>query len=62
MNFQRARDLAIERFEQHVTDLLRKHQGNITHAAEKTGKDRLDFGQLIKKYGINRERFEGKGA
>jgi DNA-binding NtrC family response regulator len=55
-NFQRARRQTIESFEQRfVTDMLRKHQGNITHAAEKAGKDRRDFGRLIKKYGIRRE-------
>jgi DNA-binding NtrC family response regulator len=57
-NFQRARQRTIESFEQRfVIDMLRKHQGNITHAAERAGKDRRDFGRLIKKYGINRERF-----
>jgi DNA-binding NtrC family response regulator len=57
-NFQRARQRTIESFEQRfVTEMLRKHQGNVTHAAEKAGKDRRDFGRLIKKYGINRECF-----
>jgi len=54
-NFQSARRRMIETFEQRfVTDLLRKHQGNVTHAAQKAGKDRRDFGRLIKKYGIKR--------
>ena len=56
-NFQRARHRMIESFEQRfVTDILRKHQGNVTHAAQKAGKDRRDFGRLIKKYGIKRDR------
>ncbi len=58
LNFQRARQRTIESFEQRfVIDMLRKHQGNVTHAAEKAGKDRRDFGRLIKKYGISREGF-----
>ena len=57
-NFQRARQRTIESFEQRfVTDLLRKHQGNVTRAAQKAGKDRRDFGRLIKKYGIKRSNF-----
>jgi DNA-binding NtrC family response regulator len=54
-NFQRARRRMIENFEQRfVKELLRKHRGNVTHAAQKAGKDRRDFGRLIKKYGISK--------
>jgi DNA-binding NtrC family response regulator len=57
-SFQHERRRTIESFEQRfVTDLLRKHNGNVTHAAQKAGKDRRDFGRLIKKYGIRRDRF-----
>ena len=57
-NFQSARRRMIESFEQRfVTNLLREHGGNVTRAAQKAGKDRRDFGRLIKKYGIKRDRF-----
>jgi DNA-binding NtrC family response regulator len=37
-----------------VERLLRKHLGNVTHAAQEAGKDRRAFGRLIKKYNISK--------
>jgi DNA-binding NtrC family response regulator len=49
--FRSARMRAIESFESgYVQEMLRKHQGNITHAAMEAGKDRRAFGRLVKKY------------
>ena len=53
--FRRARASTIEMFErQYVEDMLRKHRGNVTHAAQEAQKDRRTFGRLAKKYGIDR--------
>jgi DNA-binding NtrC family response regulator len=53
VSFQSARSLAIERFErQFVQELLKRHRGNITHAALEAQKDRRAFGRLAKKYGL----------
>ena len=55
--FRSARAAAVETFERgYVEDLLRKHHGNVTHAAREAHKDRRAFGRLIKKYRIDRVR------
>jgi DNA-binding NtrC family response regulator len=53
--FREARTRAIEAFErQYVEEMIRKHNGNVTHAAREAGKERRSFGRMIKKYGLNR--------
>ena len=53
--FRHARSQAIQKFERaYVTDLLRKHHGNITRAAAEAGKDRRAFGRLVRKHEIDR--------
>jgi DNA-binding NtrC family response regulator len=55
--FKRSKSLAIEEFEKaYITKLLRRHEGNITHAALEAKKDRRAFGRLIKKYRIAQVR------
>ncbi len=55
VHFRAARAAAVEAFEHHyVQELLRKHHGNVTHAAREARQDRRAFGRLAKKYGINR--------
>jgi two-component system, NtrC family, response regulator GlrR len=52
-SFKEAKSEAIERFEKnYLTELLRVHQGNVTHAARAALKERRAFGRLIKKYQI----------
>jgi DNA-binding NtrC family response regulator len=54
-HFQQARSRVIGNFEQgYLEEMLRKHQGNVTHAAREAGKDRRVFGRLMKKYQIDR--------
>ena len=54
-DFRAARAATLAAFERrYVEDLLRKHQGNVTHAAHEARKDRRAFGRLVKKYGIDR--------
>jgi DNA-binding NtrC family response regulator len=36
-----------------LSALLRRHGGNVTHAARAAGKERRAFGRLLKKYGID---------
>ncbi|MCI0623915.1 MAG: sigma-54 dependent transcriptional regulator [Acidobacteria bacterium] len=50
---RQAKVRAIEQFEKsYVTELLKIHKGNVTHAAREAKKDRRAFGRLIKKYQI----------
>jgi two-component system, NtrC family, response regulator GlrR len=53
--FRSARASALAAFEfRYLTELLRKHQGNITQAARDAGKDRRALGRLIKKHRLDR--------
>jgi DNA-binding NtrC family response regulator len=52
--FREERSRVVGEFERYYIEaVLRKHQGNVTHAAQEAGKDRRVFGRLIKKYRIN---------
>ena len=54
-DFRTARKAALDAFERrYVEDLLRKHRGNVTHAARDARQDRRAFGRFIKKHRINR--------
>jgi two-component system response regulator GlrR len=54
-HFRAARAAALEAFEhRYVQELLRKHHGNVTHAAREARQDRRAFGRLVKKYQIDR--------
>ena len=54
-SFAQRKASLIAEFEKHyLTDLLRTHNGNVTHAAQEAGKDRRAFGRLIKKYQIDK--------
>ncbi len=54
-DFRADRAAAVAEFERrYVEDLLRKHNGNVTHAARAAHQDRRAFGRFIKKYNINR--------
>lgn len=51
---------AIERAERgYLTWLLEKTQGNVSEAARVAGQDRRVIGRLLKKHGIDRQRFAG---
>jgi two-component system, NtrC family, response regulator GlrR len=48
----------IERFEKdYLTRLMSEHLGNVSHAAQTAGKDRRDFGKLLKKYRLDPKCF-----
>jgi DNA-binding NtrC family response regulator len=52
--FRAARAHAIETFERnYISDMLQKHNGNITHAARDAGHDRRGFGRLARKYHLD---------
>jgi DNA-binding NtrC family response regulator len=54
-HFRGARAAVLAAFERrYVENLLRKHKGNVTHAAREANKERRAFGRLIKKHGIDR--------
>lgn len=55
--FRQAKQCVIEQFEHdYIEELLTKHQGNITRAAQEACKERRAFGKLAKKYGIIQSR------
>jgi DNA-binding NtrC family response regulator len=57
--FNDARARTIESFERrYVEEMIRKHNGNVTHAAREAGKERRSFGRMIKKYGLSRVRID----
>lgn len=57
--FRQERSRVIGEFERcYIEAMLRKHQGNVTHAAREAGKDRRVFGRLMKKYQIDPRRIE----
>ena len=49
---QRKASVIAEFEKRYLTELLRTHQGNVTHAAVEAGKDRRALGRLIKKHRI----------
>ena len=52
-SFAQRKAVVIADFEKrYLTELLRVHQGNVTHAAQQAGKDRRALGRLIKKHRI----------
>ena len=56
-SFAQRKAFIIAEFEKdYLTDLLRIHRGNVTHAAQEAGKDRRAFGRLIKKHQIDKRR------
>ena len=60
LTFAQRKASVIAEFEKHyLTDLLRVHQGNVTHAAQEARKDRRALGRLIKKYQIDKRRILG---
>jgi len=57
-DFRRAKAQAIEAFERSfIARLLSEAKGNVSLAARLCGKERRTFGKLLRKYGIDRERF-----
>jgi DNA-binding NtrC family response regulator len=56
--FNRAKQRLIENFERnYLTELIAAHQGNVTQAARTAGKERRDFGKLLKKHRVNPRNF-----
>jgi two-component system response regulator GlrR len=53
--FREARARTLDTFERtYLEALLRRHHGNVSHAAREAGKDRRVLGRLIKKHRIDR--------
>ena len=56
--FKTAKREAIEMFERaYLYRLMAEHKGNVSRAAQAAGKERRDFGRLLKKYHIAPDRF-----
>jgi DNA-binding NtrC family response regulator len=57
-SFKELKKLTVEAFErEYLTRLIAEHQGNVSHAARAAGKERRDFGKLLKKYRLDPKRF-----
>ncbi len=57
--FKEAKERHIRRFEKiYIEGLLLTHKGNISHAAQAAGKHRRAFWELIRKHGIDVDRFK----
>lgn len=53
--FRQAKSRVVENFERaYLEELLARHQGNVTRAAQEAGKDRRVFGRMMKRYDIRR--------
>ncbi len=60
-SFQEMKDETVKQFERtYIQSLLLVHQGNITKAAEAAQKNRRAFFELIRKLGIDVERYRAK--
>ena len=58
MTYRDAKRAIVEAFErQYLTRLMQSHRGNVTRAAETAGKERRDFGRLLKKHRLNPRQF-----
>ena len=61
--FKVAKARAVAEFERaYVAALMTRAAGNMTLASRLAGKDRSDLTKLLKKYGLERNRFVGTGA
>ena len=57
-NYRSAKARVVENFDRHyLADLMRFARGNVTLAARAAGKERRDFGRLLRKYAIEPESF-----
>ncbi len=62
-SFRVAKMRVVDRFERgYVEQLLSVHGGNVTHAAMAAKKDRRAFFELIRKHGIDPQRFRHAGS
>ena len=46
----------------YLVRLMREHQGNVSHAAQAAGKERREFGKLLKKYQLDPQRFHSTAS
>lgn len=57
-SFKAMKQKMIETFErEYLNRLMREHQGNVSHAAQAAGKERREFGKMLKKYKIDPKQF-----
>jgi two-component system, NtrC family, response regulator GlrR len=55
-----AKGEALDEFERtYITRLLGEHQGNVSHAARASGRDRRSFQRLLRKHGLSAATFRG---
>jgi len=60
LDYRRARAAILAEFEKaYVGHALAQSGGNVSQAARRVGKERRAFGKLIRKHGIDRDRYRG---
>ena len=60
LDYRRARAAILAEFEKaYVCHALAQSGGNVSQAARRVGKERRAFGKLIRKHGIDRDRYRG---
>ena len=61
-SFKAMKQETIEAFEQdYLNRMMREHQGNVSQAALAAGKERREFGKMLKKYQIDPKQFRVPG-
>ncbi|HSD18839.1 MAG TPA: helix-turn-helix domain-containing protein, partial [Anaeromyxobacter sp.] len=59
MPYREAVDLARDRVSRdYLTVLMREHEGNVTHAAQRAGMERESLHRLLKRYGIRSDDYK----
>lgn len=62
-SYRDARARALESFDRcYLCELMRRHEGNITHAAREAGKERRALARLLKRYQLDAASFKGPRA
>jgi transcriptional regulator of acetoin/glycerol metabolism len=61
MPYREAVDLARDRVSRdYLTVLMREHEGNVTHAAQRAGMERESLHRLLKRYSIRSDDFKNR--
>ena len=57
-SFRDAKQRTIDQFEQcYLSDILERVRGNVSQAAKLAHKERRSFGKLLKKHGLDKDKF-----
>ena len=58
MTYKEAKEQVLQRFHaEYLTELLRRHNGNVSRSAQECGLERQAFQQIMRRYGIKSQDF-----